>query len=710
MLRSRSLGIKAIAFALFTLLGIVGLFSCNAFPIKPQSHDYYKVVAADSHNDRDSYWTDYLCKHLGNRSSQGSLVVDKDPEHKHKVLDIVLGTNPSASFDYNIHFSGDKVFLTAHDDEKMIWLLYQFMEMLGDVDRRFDVSDLPPSMFAFWKDVSGKFAFEYRSIYSPTNNDPDKFQIVAAGNVDYDWALWGHNLSQVLPEDVDESVYSSVNGNYNHDQFCFSSDILYKALENYVTKTESAAAEKNGVARFVIMPNDNDIVCRCSECVAAGNTATSATPALTAMVVRLAKEFPNCQFFTSSYLTTEEIPKQKLPSNVGVIVSAIDFPMQYHFEGLPYTQKFASQLKHWAKICSHVYVWDYCCNFDDYMTPYPCLNVLKTRLQFYLQNGVKGIMFNGSGNDYSSFDDVKTYVLSQLLINPDLDVTAATNTFYAKFYPKCGKMISDYYNSIENQVMTTGRVMGFYSGLIAVDSTINEHERFLFFIDKLDAASKKVSGNERTKLNQMLTAFNFTCLEDLSFPGMQKYIERKKIYLENLKGYTSFKNMENYRESNGKMADFIAYMQTHNIYEGPGRGNLLFRRTIKSPTPLDEFSPPLGILTDGLKGTPFDYHANWMIFSRSDSLVLKVPYTGWGERLKIGLLYATPFRIVLPRLRVKQQGRVIYDQLLSPREPGAMFERYVAEIPLRRLKPNVPIQIVLGKVGKKFAIDEVSIY
>lgn len=138
------------------------------------------------------------------------------------------------------------------------------------------------------------------------------------------------------------------------------------------------------------MPMDNKLACTCDRCLKKGNTATNATPAVTDFVTRLAKEFPRHQFFTSAYHTTMQAPQTVLPDNVGVFVSSISLPMQVNFRKTNGYKEFLATVKAWQKKCLRIYVWDYERDFDDYLSPFPCLQALQSRLQLYRELGVKG--------------------------------------------------------------------------------------------------------------------------------------------------------------------------------------------------------------------------------------------------------------------------------------------------------------------------------
>ena len=130
--------------------------------------------------------------------------------------------------------------------------------------------------------------FEYRGIYSPSNADPELMPVTASHHVDYDWGLWGHNLRRVFPGGVPEEALAWVDGQRDENQFCFSSELLFKAVEAYVTDNYG----ETGGVRFAIMPNDNGAVCACKACTAAGNTRKVATPSVSRFIRRLAARFP----------------------------------------------------------------------------------------------------------------------------------------------------------------------------------------------------------------------------------------------------------------------------------------------------------------------------------------------------------------------------------------------------------------------------------
>ena len=133
--------------------------------------------------------------------------------------------------------------------------------------------------------------FEYASIYIPGSETAEATSL-GLNSIDSDWGLWGHNLSSVLPAKPSQTIYAKQNGSADRSQFCFSSNQLYEYIESYIID-HYGERKRN---RFAILPNDNDHVCTCPECTAAGNTKQDASPALFRLISRLAERFPTYQF------------------------------------------------------------------------------------------------------------------------------------------------------------------------------------------------------------------------------------------------------------------------------------------------------------------------------------------------------------------------------------------------------------------------------
>lgn len=691
------------------LLLCPALGSCAGGATSFADYSGYVIMPADRGDTYDCKWADYLATHLMRRAGLAALILRDD---KPEALHITVDYDARLKGDYRVVRTGDDLSLSARNKESMLWLLYQFMSAAGADDDRLSVVDLPPALLDMDHDgeVTGTFAFEYRGIYTPSNQDEDFMPILATHNVDYDWGLWGHNLRKLFDGGIPTEMRALVNGHRVNDQFCFSSPALYDALVRYVLDNYGAG-EAGSPVRFAIFPEDNDEVCTCPACRAAGNTADNASPAVARLLTRLAHRFPHHQFYTSAYLTTRKAPAEPLPDNAGVILSAIDCPMQLMKGEEPEKAALIALITEWRRVTPLIYVWDYVRNFDDYLTPYPCLHLLQERLKLYRDRGVRGIFLNGSGYDYATFDDVQTYVASALMISPDLSVDTLVTRYFRHYYPVTGGVLTDYYLSLEHAAVSGYKVLPFYGGIddaVAYGLSPQELEKF---VKTLDQKAKKATGDERTRLNKLLTALQFTRLELLRRTPGQYEGRRRAEPLAALRGHTAFDDMKNYREAHGEIDQYIGEWESLLRFTASRDNRLKGTRLGLS----DEGHDPAA-LTDGLYGFPSDYHTNWVIRRGGlGPIALPAGSLSSGSVLEVSFLHAPLWHIYSPqRVELWQGGRCV--ATAEPRfQSQDTFVRALARLSTSQVRPESPaelrvIQAETEDARAQVGCDEVAVY
>lgn len=533
--------------------------------------------------------------------------------------------------------------------------------------------------------------FEYRGVYAPSAKD-----------VGADWGLWGHNLRKLFDGQVPPAVRAQGDP-ADVEQFCFSSPVLFKALENYVVDNYGEGDDTTRV-RFVVMPDDNSKVCLCTDCMKAGNKAGDASPAVCRLLSRLAHRFPHYQFFTSAYRSTKEPPREKLPANTGVIVSAIDLPMRDMQYVESQTATLASLIDRWREVTDHLFVWDYVRNFDDYLTPYPCLRLLQQRLLFYQSIGVSGVFLNGSGYDYASFEDMQTEAEKALLAHPSLNLDKFITDYFNKWYPISSRCLADYYLSLEKAAVNGGKVLPFYGGIDDAVSAGLSVDSFTEFMTRLDRMSKAIKGDERIRLNRLLTGLQFTQLELLRRTTSMYDGNLTADPLESLRGYKWFAYMSHYREDGALLDHYIQEWDNvkHYAYIRDGK-----QRDLQ----LGGDYGDLHKLTDGIVGFASDYHTAWLIFDEPTvRLSFPIQTLAPGDELQVSLLQAPSWHIGLPiSVELWQNGN-----LLARATPTSVSDRKRCRslVTLKVEKPDTEVAIELRLVGRngwKVACDEIVV-
>ena len=312
------------------------------------SKEGYLVTIGEDPTDKDTRWAKYLYEHLKKRANDDEMVAFGISEKE--MWRIIIQIDPTLQNGFKIACKGSDIRLTASDNKQMLWLQYQLIKKISKEDPRIDGSDLPPAIIHL-KDTCGSFAFDYQSIYSPAGLNPDNTGVIGLDDFDSSWGIWGHNLRKVLGANT-EKVYATINGKANDSQLCFSSGEMFRLIESYITDNFG----EKGKFRFVIAPDDTPYACTCPSCTAIGNTEKNATPAVTELILRLSQRFPRHFFFTTSYLTTQQVTDKQLPPNAGVIVSAINFPLR-RIDGKDAKEKaFAGQLEQWKNVTKNIYI------------------------------------------------------------------------------------------------------------------------------------------------------------------------------------------------------------------------------------------------------------------------------------------------------------------------------------------------------------------
>ena len=676
------------------------------------SKEGYLITIGEDPTDRDTRWAKYLYEHLKKRANDDEMVAFGVSEKE--MWHVIIQIDPTAQEGFRISRKGADIKLTASDDRHMLWLQYQLIKKISKEDPRIDGSDLPPALLNL-TDTCGTFAFDYQSIYSPAGLNSDYTGVMGLNNFDDSWGIWGHNLRKVLGDNTDK-VYATIHGKTDDSQLCFSSPEMYTQIEDYIVNNFG----EKGNSRFVIAPDDNPYACTCASCTALGNSEKNATPAVTELVLRLAQRFPKHFFFTTSYLSTQQATDKQLPANAGVMVSAIDFPLRRIDSKDAQEKKFAQQLENWKKVTKNIYIWDYINNFDDYLTPFPILKIAQQRLQFFKKNGASGIFFNGSGYSYSSFDEMRTFVLSALLINPEQAVDDLIRNYFNQEYPVSKKWLSDYYIDLENSTQS-GKKLGLYAGIRESEGAYLNPEKFIKFYDEMGHFVSDAKGKERKKLHELQTALSFTRLEmgrDHSYDtyGYAKRngkeiqtVPQARKWVTQLKEHKAFSGMEYYNESANEIDYYIKEWEQYILASDIKKD--LFLGITPSSTPKTNKNS-LKRLTDGTHGLPDNYHCGWIIFPQEECTIdLPVKEINESGTVYISFLNLPRHRIYAPQqIEVSRDGASYKKINLSPDDSVEKGEMEKAVVPVDLNGTELLSIKITGtkKPGAQIGMDEIA--
>lgn len=666
MYRFLYLSKSTLCVAYLLLLAVVNMGCSERGTTYNGDGEVYVVIPEDYDSKKDVKWSEYLFKHLRHRGGGDNAPVFYDIPDIENSKYIAVHIDEDAKGDFEIRNDEKGIHLVARSERTMLWLLHQYMRKLADVDESFPSNDLPATIISF-NDTVGNFPFAYRDVYSPTNRNEDARGVLGLNNIDTDWGIWGHNIALTLPEEPDRSIYAYYEGERIGSQFCFSSVKLFNYICEYIT--DNCGDGKKVSYNFAILPNDNKIACLCGHCQGAGNSEGNATPAVTKMIRKLATHFPHHNFFTSAYHTTAKPCKHELPDNAGVIVSAIDWQPGKELKGKNISM-FEKTINEWKSKTKNIYVWDYINNYDDYFTPYPILKSMQRRFKIYEANGIKGVFLNGSGYDYSTFEDMHTHLLAALMMNPDVNVEALVKDYFCRIYPVAGNLISDFYCQLLSNEEATDKVIPIYGGIDEKIDVFLDPEAFIKFYDELTVIKNKADEDEAFLIRKLITALSFTYLETARNAGYGEYgfaslgnendnlikinpkiYELLEIFEDGYKAYALTK----INEVGDKSSDYVDSWKRY-ILKGELYRNAIYKKELSVTS--ENGTQVYKGLTDGVPGIPNSYFYGWNIIPGHE-VSIKLPAAD-ANILKMNFFSFPRHRIGEPtKIEIYQGDKVI---------------------------------------------------
>lgn len=524
--------------------------------------------------------------------------------------------------------------------------------------------------------------FEYREPYFPENFKKEFRDKNRTHTIEDSWGLWGHNIGKIVRRT--KNMMAVIDGQPNEEQFCFSSKELENALVSFIKKKST---ENPKAAKFMIMPDDNALVCECEKCRDSGNTKTNASPAVFSLLNSLATKFPEKEFFGTAYITTKKPPTKPLLPNVGVMLSTMDFPKGIVIENSPKKEAVQKNISEWKKVAEKIYLWDYAINFDNYFDPYPTVSIAQKNLIFYKKQGIKGVFMHGNEHDYAVFEDLKCYLYAQLLRNTNIDLKHEARQFLQQNYPEVSDMLYNYFTKIEDKSFQSNRPLDIYGGWTQSRKKYLNDADFIAFYDAFSNKMLHLKEEKYKLYAPMFLAFTFQRIElartngigENGYAFFESGKNTAKIYPEitesvkKLKELLPLSGIEKYNESGFYLKDYIAFWESEILKKE--YQNLLFGKKVKALTELDEDYPNTKTLTDGAIGFN-DYYNNWLLCTVTEEVEFEVKANDvrGAKELKISFLNVPRNKIYLPESVTVTIGNKNYNEKRNSKKESPKYE------------------------------------
>jgi Domain of unknown function (DUF4838) len=279
------------------------------------------------------------------------------------------------------------------------------------------------------------------------------------GGLECYWAV--HTFYPLMPpaeffKDHPE-YYSLIDGKRtaDHAQLCLANPDVLRIITERI---KQRMREHPEYLIYSVSQNDWGNPCQCPQCQAIVDREGSQSGPIIQFVNQVADnikaEFPDKFIGTLAYSYTHKPPKTLKPrDNVVVRFCSIECCFAHDFTSCPENKSFVDDMNGWAAIAPHIYIWDYVVNFSHYIMPYPNFRVLKPNIQFFRDHKAIGIMeqaaYQSRGGEFA---ELRAYLLSKLLWNPETEVEPIINDFMYGYYGRAGQYVRAYFDLLHGRL------------------------------------------------------------------------------------------------------------------------------------------------------------------------------------------------------------------------------------------------------------------
>lgn len=397
-------------------------------------------------------------------------------------------------------------------------------------------------------------AYKFRDVFYKISANPDYSRWNKTNHMFFgkQWGLAGHTFFSLMPPsqyfNSHPKYYSLINGQRKPDQLCLSNPNVLKII---IQNLRNLMEQKSKAIYWTVSQEDNMNFCQCDQCKKLYQEYGGFTGALIHFVNEVAAQFPNKTIATLSYTISKKPPKNIKPaSNVMIIISDIECNQVSPINMNEKNTAFLNNLEKWKQLTNNIMIWDYVVNFTSLQMPYPNLYNLQPNLQFFNSLGINMIFEQGDNQQGGEFNELKSWLLSKLMWDPNLNFDSLLNTFIYGYYGKAAPYILNYIDLLKNNKQKYCLWMGLYDkseqyrNSFLSPSAISSYESIF---NKAEAAVSEDS-MYLARVERVRATVDFAAL-DLFADTKDRFTDMHKEYSDNIKNKLS--RFEKVMTSNG---------------------------------------------------------------------------------------------------------------------------------------------------------------
>ena len=483
--------------------------------------------------------------------------------------------------------------------------------------------------------VSDQPVNEYRNVYGRFGEDEnyrDWQRIDVIQDVFAD-GYYVHTMNHLLPWQEyfqkHPEYFALMSGKRIIDQPCLSHPEVLKIA---IKQLETDMALQPGKQLWSVSQNDNFSYCQCADCKKIIEEEGSPAGPVIRFVNEVAKHFPDKTISTLAYQYSRQAPKVTKPlENVQIMLCTIELNRSQPIADDPRSASFLKDIVDWGKIARHIYLWDYTVNFSHHTTPFPNIHVLQPNIQLFVKNNVFS-HFQQSNTDVGhEFSEMKSYLLSRLLWNPDINADSVITDFMSGYFGSAAPFLRNYLDTLEGEILKTKEWLDIYGHPTAHENTFLSESNINRYLGYFDQARAAVKDKPELLLHvrTYLLSVQYAAMEI----GKNHMFAERGWYTVDGKKYVLRENMvkmlEDFNQtckdagvrtlSEGGLTPENYYQSTKRFLQVEIDDNLAFQKPVTAyPLPSPKYGGgDLAYLTNGVHGAN-DYKVHWLGWESRD--------------------------------------------------------------------------------------------
>ena len=340
------------------------------------------------------------------------------------------------------------------------------------------------------------YALQTDSIYKWWNRLEEPSEVFAA-------SYWVHTFDKLLPSSIygkeHPEYYSYFKGKRHPgqaSQWCLTNPEVFEIVAQRIDSIFRANPGKNILS---VSQNDGNYTnCTCENCKAIDDREGALSGSVIYFLNKLAARFPDKEFSTLAYLYTMKPPKHIKPlPNVNIMLCDIDCDREVSLTENASGKEFVKAMEGWAGITNNIFVWDYGINFDNYLSPFPNFHILQDNIRLFKKNHVTMHFSQIAGSRGGDFAELRAYLVSKLMWNPEADVDSLMKRFLNGYYGEAAPYIYQYIKVMEGALIGSGQRLWIYDSPVTHKNGMLKPALMRRYNDLFNAAEKAVTADQQ---------------------------------------------------------------------------------------------------------------------------------------------------------------------------------------------------------------------